>query len=265
MAPPPLTQRLGASLWWLEDDRELCRLLESRLRACGWRLALYHRVPDLRAALMHDEPDLLLLDRRLSGGNGLDLLEQLRGENHHFPVLILSGLASADHRVEGLAAGANDYLAKPFCFPELMWRIERLLQSAPPRPIQVSQPLLIPIGPLTLDPADGRLRSGAPSHPDAGAVAGGAHGQVRLSRGDRALLLALLQAPGAVLSRQQLARASGSLVDVATSRSLDVRLSRLRRLLRRLSAGAVSIEAVRGLGYRLCLPPAADRPAPASP
>ena len=75
-----------------------------------------------------------------------------------------------------------------------------------------------------------------------------------LSRGDIALLLTLLELPGTVRSREQLARASGSMVNVTQSRSLDVRLSRLRRLLQRLSLGDVSIEAVRGIGYRLKVP-----------
>lgn len=238
----PMSERLGARIWWLEDDRELCRLLAGRLRRCGWHLAVFHRPEALRAALEHQEPDLLLLDRRVPGGDGLDLLAELRDGHHHFPVLILSGLGAPDQRIEGLAGGANDYLVKPFRFQELMWRIERLLQTAPPRPIEPALPQgTLAVGPLTLDAGGGGLHN----------AAGEAQ---RLSRGDRALLLAFLQAPGAVLSRGQLLRASGSLVNVATSRSLDVRLSRLRRHLRRLSTGAVSVEAVRGQGYRLTFP-----------
>lgn len=239
------TARPGALLWWLEDDRELTRLLAGRLRDCGWRLMLFHRVEDLRAALAHQEPDLLILDRRLAAADGLDLLLQLRDEHHHFPVLILSAMGTPDQRIEGLASGANDYLVKPFRFPELMWRIERLLQASPARPIQpaLGEPA-IPIGPLTLHPLQGWLRRTERE-------------TVRLSRGDRALLLALLHAPGAVLSRMQLARASGTLVDMSTSRTLDVRLCRLRRRLWRLSEGRVSIEAVRGQGYRLTVLPLA--------
>lgn len=238
----------GAHVWWLEDDRELCRLLVGRLRACGWHLTLFHRADALMAALQRQEPDLLLLDSLLPGMNGLALLERLRREHQRFPVLILSALGAPEQRIEGLATGANDYLPKPFRFQELVWRIERLLQQVPPRlMLPAAQKGALPLGPLALEPFRGCL------HTPGGAA-------VPLSRGDSALLLALLQVPGAVLSREQLARASGSLVDVTSSRTLDVRLSRLRRQLRQLSAGGVSIEAVRGRGYRLALPPPAEGP-----
>ncbi|MEB3169612.1 MAG: winged helix-turn-helix domain-containing protein [Synechococcaceae cyanobacterium] len=127
---------------------------------------------------------------------------------------------------------------------ELLWRMERLLQAAPSRLMRASpkrQP--IPMGPLSLEPALGLLRPTG---------AGNCEG-LQLSRGDLALLLALLSAPWLVMSREQLVRATGSLVDPSTSRTLDMRLSRLRRQLQRLAAEAVRIEAVRGLGYRLTL------------
>jgi DNA-binding response OmpR family regulator len=251
-----MTERPGACIWWLEDDRQLCRLVADRLRACGWRLSLFHSVSALLAALQHHEPDVLLLDRLLPGADALDLLERLRRESRTFPVLILSGLGSPDQRIEGLAQGASDYLPKPFRFKELVLRLERLLLAAPPR--LRTHCLLdgdVPVGPLVLDRNQGYLRAADGS-------------ERRLARGDAALLLTLLQAPpGAVLSREQLARASGSLVDVTSSRSLDVRLSRLRRQLRQLSGDAVSIAAVRGQGYRLELPSElpAELPAEALP
>jgi DNA-binding response OmpR family regulator len=248
LPPGLISQKPGACIWWLEDDRELCRLLVDRLRACGWRLTLFRKVEALLAALKRDEPDLLLLDRMLPGANGMDLLLQLRSLNHHFPVLILSGMGEPNQRIEGLATGANDYLCKPFRLRELLWRIERLLQTTHPSLMRPSsQEGVIPLGPLTLEPTQGCLRNAAGS-------------ALELSRGDCALLLGFLQAPEAVLSREQLARASGSLVNLATSRTLDVRLSRLRRHLLDLSEGRVSIEAVRGQGYRLTLPGPDPRP-----
>lgn len=236
--PSLISERQGARLCWLEHDRALCRSLADRLRSYGWHLEIFHHVKTLLVALQQGDPDLLLLDTALPGEQGLALLRQLRREQHHFPVLILSSMADPNHRIEALAAGANDVMAKPFFFRELIWRIERLLQAAPVRSNPPSANEVVSVGPLSLDPAHNCLLT-----------VGGA--VLPISRGDRALLLPLLQAPGAVLSRQQLAQACGSLVDVAASRSLDVRLSRLRRRLRQLSSGRVSIEAVRGHGYRL--------------
>lgn len=234
--------RIGAHIWWLEDDRQLCRLLEGRLKACGWHVMLFHKSQALLSALQEDQPDLLILDRLMPGMNGLTLLQNLRRQGHGFPVLMLSAMGSPDERIQGLALGANDYLAKPFHSRELIWRLERLLQGMQPPLIHRSaRDGAVPLGPLALEPGQCCLR-------DAAGV------EFPLSRGDLALLLALLELPGTVRSREQLLRASGSLVDAARSRSLDVRLSRLRRLLRDLSAGDVNIEAVRGLGYRLTLP-----------
>jgi DNA-binding response OmpR family regulator len=238
--PVLISECQGACIWWLESDRALCRLLADRLRGYGWRLELFHHVKMVRSALHQGAPDLLLLDAALPEGNGLVLLRQLRREQQHFPVLILSAMAEPRQRIKALAAGANDVMAKPFFFRELIWRIERLLQAAPARSLPPLAMGVVSVGPLSLDPAHNCLRA-----------AGGA--VVPISRGDRALLLPLLRAPGAVLSRAQLARACGSLVDVAASRSLDVRLSRLRRRLRQVSGDRVSIEAVRGRGYRLTL------------
>lgn len=237
-----ISARSGAQIWWLEDDRHLCHLVETRLRACGWRLTLFHKSQDLLDALRQDQPDLLILDRLLPGINGMALLKSLRQKRYAFPVLMLSAMGSPDERIEGLALGANDYLAKPFRSRELIWRLERLLQGgAPPLIHGSSREGGVPLGPLALDRRQCCLR-------DASGM------EFPLSRGDIALLLTLLELPGTVRSREQLARASGSMVDVTQSRSLDVRLSRLRRLLRRVSAGDVSIEAVRGIGYRLKMP-----------
>ena len=236
------SQRPGACLWWLEDDRQLCRLVRDRLVACGWTLVLFHRVAEVLKALQREEPDLLILDRILPGANGIELLAHLRQERFRFPVLLLTVQGSPNERIEGLEMGANDVLPKPFRTQELLWRIERLLLASSPR---LLKPTLlhgvVAVGSLLLDRARGCLRDAQ-------------GGEVQLSRGDVVLLSALLQSPGTVMSREQLAEASGSLVNVQSSRSLDVRFSRLRRLLRQLTADAVSIEAVRGKGYRLMLP-----------
>lgn len=241
VSPPLITEHPGALIWWLETDRQLCRLVQDRLRECGWRVVIFHHSATMARTLKLEEPDLLLLDRRLPDADGLDVLAELRQQGHRFPVLILSGMGAPSQRIEGLAAGANDYLAKPFSLAELIWRIERLLQSAPPRPmLPRPRERAITLGPLTLEPAEALLRDAS-------------RGELHLSRGDLALLLAFLRAPGQVLSREQLARATGSLVNATTSRTLDMRLSRLRRQLRRLCADGVWIEAVRGRGYRLDL------------
>ncbi len=242
VTPPVLiTQCPGALIWWLEDDRALCRLVAPKLRDFGWQLVVFHRLLQLRLALQQDEPDVMLLDLRIPGDDVLAALQDWRQEGIECPVLILSGLGDATDRIDGLAAGANDYLVKPFHLTELTWRIEHLLLSSHPRLLRsYATDRAIAVGPLTLEPGRSSLQN----------LKGD---EFRLTRGDLALLMALLSQPNVVHPRNALLRASGSLVDASRSRTLDVRLSRLRRLLHAASAGAVGIASVRGRGYRLTL------------
>ena len=179
----------------------------------------------------------MLPDRR-----GVEILSGLRLQGYRFPVLMLSALQSPEDRIAGLEAGADDYLGKPFSFRELQLRIERLLaittglfeDRVPPPAHDCFR-----IGSIHFDGQLAQLTAAD------GAV-------IRISRGDAALLQALVRRPGEVVGRQTLARISGSLVDVSQSRSIDVRLGRLRRLLRELLPGGEDvIEAYRGQGYRL--------------
>jgi DNA-binding response OmpR family regulator len=218
-------------------------LLSQRFEALGLSLRVFPESRGLERALAWDRPDLLVLDGMLPGRSGTEVLAGLRQQGHRFPVLMLSALRSAGDRIAGLEAGADDYMGKPFEFRELQLRIERLLSLSiepvayPPPPYDTFL-----IGSLRFEAAQAELRT-----PE-GSVS-------RVSRGDAALLQALCRRPGEVVGRQSLARVSGSLVDPSLSRSIDVRLGRLRRLLCTLlpEAGEV-IETCRGEGYRLLLP-----------
>jgi len=229
-------------VWILDDDEALCGLLSQRLAGCGWSVACFLEPRALDAAMAGEPPDLLVLDEMLPGRSGSELLAGLRQRGQDFPVLMLSALRSPHDRIAGLEAGADDYLGKPFEFRELQLRIERLLdhrcrlRGFSPRPSAVYR-----LASLVFSPATSELRS-----PD-GTI-------THLSRGDVALLHTLCRRPGEVIGRQTLARGSGSLVDPSQSRSIDVRLSRLRRLLQdRLPEQGEVIESCRGLGYRLAV------------
>ena len=240
-------------LWILEDDSELCRLLVKRCTQQGWLLKPFHHPRALDQALQDSAPDLLLLDQMLPLKSGLDVLDGLRRQGHRFPVLMLSALNTASDRIAGLEHGADDYMGKPFVFRELQLRVERLLQAQP-----------APISPCDLEGND--ARAGVLDSPfEAGgfwigatrfdpgqlSLKGPGGHRIRLTRGDTALLVALCREADAVVSRQCLARACGSLVDVRRSRTIDVRMSRLRRLLQELEPEGNNLEACRGMGYRL--------------
>lgn len=230
-------------IWVLDDDHRLCAILRDRFTSLGWQSAIFQEPRPLDEALNLDSPDVLVLDEMLPGRRGTELLAGLRQQGHDFPVLMLSALRSSLDRIAGLEAGADDYLGKPFEFRELQLRLERLLaQRTGVRLFTPPAAASFRIASLVFSAPRAELRA--------------ASGEVnRISRGDAALLQVLCRRPGEVIGRQTLARACGSLVDARQSRSIDVRMSRLRRLLQELlpDQGEV-IEACRGVGYRLLLP-----------
>lgn len=251
-SPASLDQTTGSRLWILEDDAELCELLAHRCGRQGWQLTAFHHPRPMEEALQDSQPDLLMLDQLLPLKCGTDVLTTLRRNGHTFPVLMLSALHAPSDRIAGLEAGADDYIGKPFVFRELQLRLRRLLAAGhtavsptPPGPLPGATRYWI--GPWRFDSLQRRLT------PPAGEA-------INLSRGDSALLLALCREPGAVVTRQQLTQATGSLVDPEHSRTIDVRLSRLRRLLNQATGGRESLECLRGIGYRLTLDVRGDGP-----
>lgn len=228
-------------LWILDDDQAMCQLLSQQFAKLGWKLQSFHHPRQLPQALEVNIPDLLLLDQLLPDKQGTDVLMNLRQRGQNFPVVMLSALGASGDRIAGLEAGADDYLSKPFQFRELQLRIERLLVPsrgpfvAPPP--SLPQSLMFQLDTLRFVVGQQCLLSGE----------GESH---RLSRGDCALLWAFCRRPGEVLSRAHLLQATGSLVTPGQSRTIDVRLSRLRRLLRQL-VGSELITPERGQGYRL--------------
>jgi DNA-binding response OmpR family regulator len=239
MSPATPSSHTAARVWVVDDDRELLSLLEERFGSCGWQTRSFEDGASLDEALTQDMPHVLVLDRLLPGQSGTHLLERLRRQGHRFPVLMLSALGTADERIEGLETGADDYLAKPFLWRELQLRLERLLdyrrELTPQRPPEQ----IFRINSVVFDP--GRLELQGPG----GVVS-------NLSRGDASLLSFFCLSPGIAFEREQLCQATGSLVDAQNSRSIDVRISKLRKLLNSCKRGSGRmIEAVRGRGYRL--------------
>ena len=243
----------GHRLWILEDDLELCQLLVERCARRGWTLESFHQPRNLERALLETTPDLLLLDQMLPLKSGLEVLDGLRRHGHRFPVLMLSALNTASDRIAGLEHGADDYLGKPFVFRELQLRIERLLR-ADLRPAPGSAPEEHGAAPLPSDSPFGSSLYWIGAllfHPKEFCLQGPDGNMIRLTRGDTALLVALCREADGVVSRQTLAKACGSLVDVSQSRTIDVRMSRLRRTLQELEPESNLLEACRGFGYRL--------------
>lgn len=231
-------QKEQQEIWVLDDDVDLCQLICARLNQCGWLSKAIHEPSKLLRSIQASEPDLLIIDQLLPNRKGSHVVEELKATGYDFPILMLSALGAPAERITGLESGADDYLSKPFAFRELQLRIERLLQRNQ-RAQHHARHTCYMIGPATLNAVSLRLEC--------------EQGSVDLSRGDVALLQIFCENPGITLTRQQLAAGCGSLVDARQSRSIDVRISRLRRAFQAVCDEHGAIEAVRGEGYRLTL------------
>jgi DNA-binding response OmpR family regulator len=118
----------------VEDESKLAYALQQGLEEEGYRAAVVLSGEDAMSWLEHTTPDLVLLDVMLSKRNGLSVLREFRRDGFHAPVLLLTALDSVEDRVLGLDAGADDYLVKPFAFPELLARVRALLRRTATTP-----------------------------------------------------------------------------------------------------------------------------------
>ena len=137
------------SILLVEDDCDLAQEIAADLATRGYNATHSADGPAALAAVRQGSFDLLVVDRMLPGVDGIELIRRLRDENVRVPVLVLSALSAVDDRVRGLKAGGDDYLTKPFAFPELAARIEALLR----RPLETRETTLR-VGDLTLDLID---------------------------------------------------------------------------------------------------------------
>ncbi|MEB3157501.1 MAG: response regulator transcription factor [Cyanobacteriota bacterium] len=230
------------NIWILDDDEAMVSLLSRQSQKLNWNVQALNHPRQLPQALRKGHPDVLVLDQLLPEKHGLDVLASLQQAGRAFPVLILSALGAPSDRIAGLEAGADDYLSKPFHFRELQLRVERLLRTPYANGHAERSPSL-PAGTFQL----ANLRFEASPQPR---LISNDRGVQRLSRGECALLHAFCRSQGTPLSRAQLLQATGSLVAPGQTRTIDVRVSRLRRVLRDL-AGEELIQPERGMGYRL--------------
>jgi two-component system response regulator QseB len=211
----------------IEDDAMIGRAACTGLTRAGFAVDW---VTDGRAAelsLANGVYDLAVLDLGLPKKDGLAVLATLRAQGSAMPVLIASARDTVRDRITGLEAGADDYVLKPFDLDELVARVRALLR----RHAGSGTPLL-KCGAIIMDTVRKNvLRNGEP---------------VELSAKEFAVLEALMQRPGAVLSREKLEESVYPWGEEVASNAIEVHLHHLRRKL-----GAASIRNVRGVGYRV--------------
>ena len=224
----------------VEDEPRLAASLRRGLEEEGYTVD--HAADAVEAgALAAGDYDAFVVDWRLPRGDGRSFVAGLRAAGRTEPVIMLTALSDVEHRVAGLDAGADDYLAKPFAFEELLARLRALLR----RPALAAPETALTFAGLTVDPERRR------------ASLDGLRGQVRLELRPKEydLLRLLLRQPEAVLSRTVIAeRVWGDAVFVSDN-ALDRVVSSLRQQLAEsckvTGATGPEIETVRGVGYRL--------------
>ncbi|WP_333824968.1 response regulator transcription factor [Pinisolibacter sp.] len=228
-----MTETLGRDILLVDDDGEIRRLVSKLLREDGHRVTSVGTAVEMREAIAHLKPDLVLLDIMLPGTDGLTLCRELRATSD-LPVIMLTAKGDDVDRIVGLEMGADDYLAKPFHPRELLARIRAVLRRARPSPGGgMNSGREIRFAGWRLDTARRELTD------PRGVV-------IDLSTGEYDLLLTFLETPQRVLSREQLLDATRNRIAEPFDRAIDVQVSRLRRKLD--SAGEV-IKTVRGAGY----------------
>jgi two-component system OmpR family response regulator len=211
----------------IEDDASLGEAVRDHIAAEAHAVDWVRSIGDAEAALAGVDFDLVLLDLGLPDGRGLDFLTRLRQRGRTTPVIIVTAMDQISWRIEGLNAGADDYLVKPFDLSELSARLAAVGRRYTGNP----NPLLS-VGELSIDLAHRAvLRRGVATD---------------LTGREWALLERLLRRPGAIVSKPELEDTIYAFGSEIESNAVEVYVSRLRRKL-----GAEAITTVRGLGYRM--------------
>ncbi|MCU0832318.1 MAG: response regulator [Rhizobiaceae bacterium] len=220
----------AAHLLVVDDDKRIRDLLRRYLSEHAFRVTVAADAAEARKALSGMDFDLIILDIMMPGETGLSLTQSLNG-TRAVPILLLTALTETDDRIAGLAAGAEDYLSKPFDPRELLLRIQNILKRT--RPAQPVLSDVLSFGPFRFHVARRELKEG--------------ERLVRLTERELDMLSAFAARPRETIGRHELA---ADATDVS-ERTIDVQINRLRRKIEADPANPVHLQTVRGLGYRL--------------
>ena len=218
----------------IDDDDRLRDLLRRFLSESGFRVTDASDASQARHLLSVMRFDLLVIDVMMPGQTGVEFLAELRQDGsalaRNVPALFLTAMAETEHRIEGLEAGADDYIGKPFEPRELILRIERILARQP----QATTSDEVSFGSYQFTPDTGRLA--------------GPEGDVHLTTAERDLLRIFAQAANQTLSREDIA---SHLTTKMEGRSIDVAIARLRRKFEQDPKKPHHLVTVRGAGWQL--------------
>jgi two-component system phosphate regulon response regulator PhoB len=214
----------------VEDERDIADLVGFNLERAGYEVLKAHDGITGAEMAIQLRPDLVILDLMLPGKDGYAVFKELRRDtrSRDIPVIMLTARAQTEDRIQGLEAGADDYLTKPFSPKELMLRVQAVLKRSDGPPGQVE----FSFGPFRFD--KNALKFYLEGHP------------VELTSTEFKLLLFLTERAGKAQDRNDLLRTVWGYSDEVHSRTLDTHMKRLRQ---KLGEHAAMVETVRGIGY----------------
>lgn len=215
-----------------EDDQTIRLTVEFALTKAGYAVTTASDGATALETARTTNPDLILLDIMLPKLSGLDIAKRLRSEDFEAPIIMLTALDREQDKINGLDAGADDYMTKPFSTNELLARIRANLRRT--EGMHEKAPRKIVAGELTIDLDAARVKVGDED--------------VTLRSKEYALLVALASRPGALATRPYLAREVWGEEFISTSRTIDTHVRRIRKAIER--DGWTYIQTAHGMGYR---------------
>jgi two-component system phosphate regulon response regulator OmpR len=227
---------MDSHLLIVDDDERIRTLLQKFLIRNGFLVTAARDAAHARRILSGLDFDLIVLDVMMPGEDGLALTVSLR-ETMQTPILLLTAKGETDNRIEGLEAGADDYLAKPFEPKELLLRINAILRRMPDTSAEDTAPKVLSLGAIRYDMERGEMWQG--------------DDLVRLTATEIQLMKIFAAQVGEPLSRAKLVEELGRDRGQAQERAVDVQITRLRRKIEENPKQPRYLQTVRGAGYML--------------
>jgi len=216
----------------VDDDTRIRSLLSQYLTGSGFRVTVAANAAEARRKLEGIDFDLLIVDIMMPGESGVSLTKSLR-EQKDVPILMLTALSETDNRIDGLEAGADDYLPKPFDPRELILRINNILRrGAPPPQPKIEQ---VVFGPYTFFIPRKELKKAGEN--------------IKLTDREQDIMAIFAARAGETVPRHELTGQEGEVGE----RTIDVQINRLRRKIEQDPANPVWLQTVRGIGYKLSI------------
>ncbi|NOD32854.1 MULTISPECIES: response regulator [Ruegeria] len=227
---------MDAHLLIVDDDERIRDLLKKFLMRNGFLVTAARDAAHARRVLSGLDFDMIVMDVMMPGEDGVSLTRALR-ETHTTPILLLTAKGETEHRIAGLEAGADDYLAKPFEPKELLLRINAILRRMPETPAEETTAKILNLGPIRYDIERGEMWQG--------------EDPVRLTATENQLMKIFSAQPGEPISRAKLVEDLGRDKGQAQERAVDVQITRLRRKIEQDPKQPRYLQTVRGAGYML--------------